>query len=727
MPSRTARANSATSPAHGPPRDFTEFCATWEAIIKRYPEITTYEFWNEPWIFGWTWAADAVEYRKLQKQFCEMALKANPKLRLLVGNSSMFCEDHIEAYPDSWKGLVHGTTHHPYCGAGHPTMRIGGQMRSLDHGLLVTKRMELPFYYLTEGGSEFRDKVGSVGDERNNPQNARKVAHYHLRSALAGCYQSNVQWDIGYGPAWTLPNTVYAVMTNLLEDRPCLADIWPQQELIYGAVFANPRFADAAVRALPRAGELSVRWTVPVPKERAEDATKVAVIQSMTGQGNDRIDTGGTLTIADANGLRALDATGRAIPAQGGKLVLPFGEWPVYVLSEKLSVAELRQRIADAAIAQVTAVNVSACSLLQPADQAQPLRVRVENQINRELKGTVTVTPIGGGAAVSAPFTAAAGRLVDVEVPWKGVKVRTDNQYGVTVTVKTAAGEVQREQVLAAARFVKLSPTVDGELTDWDTVTPVLIDSDRLKGGLDLTRYLLNPNLEKPTGDDTGKRVLARLWTAWDDANVYVALAVNEDNLVNHAGEPSKKGKAELPYRVGMPDGLDHIRYTGDSLMLAFGFRDRVPGWGRQMDDPWAWKGHFHDSDYHYVAHASTDGPQLIRLWGADTPRRTAYQTAKEPWVGPVEGAKLVIKRDETAKLSIYEMAIPRAELKLFDPAAGSLRFAFQVVTDEAVNGSNVLRWAESAGVFDHWWNSGSFSPSWEENLPCQTYFGIDR
>ena len=33
-------------------------------------------------------------------------------------------------------------------------------------------------------------------------------------------------------------------------------------------------------------------------------------------------------------------------------------------------------------------------------------------------------------------------------------------------------------------------------------------------------------------------------------------------------GQPVKKGKAELPYRAGMPDGLDHIRYTGDALML---------------------------------------------------------------------------------------------------------------------------------------------------------------
>jgi hypothetical protein len=709
---------------HGPPRDFAEFCATWEVILRRYPELTTYEFWNEPWIFGWTWAADAAEYRKLQKQWCQMALRVNPKLRLIAGNSSMFCEDHLEAWPDCWQGLLQGTSHHPYCGAGHATMRVGGQGRSMDHGMVVTRRMGLPFYYLTEGGTEYRDPA-SLGDERNNGQNARKLVHYHLRAALTGCYQANVQWDIGYGPAWTLPNTLYAVMTSFLEDRPCLADIWPRQELLWGGVFANPAAADDAVRALPRAAELQARWHVPIPPERAADTTKVAVVQALTGASNEQLDQGGTLTIAEAADLRAFDATGRPIAPRDGRLVLPLGEWPVYVTTDTLSVVELRQRVGQGAIARVTPVNVYAGSLEQPADRAQTLRVRVENQLNRDLTGRVRVAP-AGGADRAAAFSAPAGALVEVAVPWPGVASRPDNQYGVTVTVETPAGNVERQQVLAAARFVKRTVTVDGDLRHWDGVAPVLLDSDRLKGGVDLTQYLLNPNLARPDQVTAGNRVVARLWSAYDDANVYLALAINQNQLVNHAGEPARRGKVELPYREGTPEGLDHVRNTGDSVMFAFGFRDRVPGYGRQMDDPWAWKGHFHDTDYQYVAHPSTDGPKLIRLWGADTPRRTAYQTTREPWVTAVEGAKIAIVRDEADKLSIYEMSLPRRELQLFDPAAGRLRFGFQVITSAPVNGSNVLRWAEAAGVFDHWYGSGSFSPSWEETLPCQTFFGIE-
>lgn len=142
---------------HGPPRDNSEFGATWERILRRYPQISTVEFWNEPWIFGWTWAGTPQQYRDLQTQWTRMMRRVNPRLRLLAGNSSMFTEDHIEAYPASWRGLIDSTTHHPYSGAGDFSMRSGAQGRTIDHGEIVTRRMGLPFYYLTEGGTEWKD------------------------------------------------------------------------------------------------------------------------------------------------------------------------------------------------------------------------------------------------------------------------------------------------------------------------------------------------------------------------------------------------------------------------------------------------------------------------------------------------------------------------------------------------------------------------------------------
>jgi hypothetical protein len=98
---------------YGPPADYQRFIRTWEAILRHYPELTTMEFWNEPWIFGWTWAATPGEYRRLQKQFCQMALKLNPRYRIVAGNSTMFVADNIEPDPACWRGLLQGISHHP--------------------------------------------------------------------------------------------------------------------------------------------------------------------------------------------------------------------------------------------------------------------------------------------------------------------------------------------------------------------------------------------------------------------------------------------------------------------------------------------------------------------------------------------------------------------------------------------------------------------------------------
>ena len=118
---------------YGPPADYDRFVNTWAAILRHYPELTTSEFWNEPWIFGWSWAAPPADYRRLQKQFCEMALEVNPHYRIVAGNSTMFAADNIEPDPACWQGLLAGISHHPYCrSTGEASYRAGDHFRSID-------------------------------------------------------------------------------------------------------------------------------------------------------------------------------------------------------------------------------------------------------------------------------------------------------------------------------------------------------------------------------------------------------------------------------------------------------------------------------------------------------------------------------------------------------------------------------------------------------------------
>ena len=709
----------------GPPRDAEEFSATWETILRRYPDVTLYEFWNEPWIFGWTFAGTGEEYRVLQTSWAKMARRVNPKAKVLVGNSSMFTRDHIEPYPDCWKGLVDGTTHHPYCrGTGQSSYRGGDAFRTIDDGALVNRRMGLPYYCITEGGTAFE----VPGRRYDNPENAMKVVHWFVQSALVGAYTGDAQWDIGYGPAWTGANTTLGVLSHFTEDRPIVADIWPAHELIWGGIFANSKHVTDAVRALPRAAELNSRWNVPVPESRQNDPTKVAVIWSYTGASNKQLDDQGELTIANADGLRAFDWMGCPIAVTGKELRLPFNARPVYILTDDLSVVELRNRIATAAISKVTAVNLYPLSLTLTGDQSQKLQVRLENQVNREITGTLALTVDGSKHSTQTRFTIPAGQLAEVAIPWVPVHASENNQYAATLTAEVEGfGRATVRQIVSHAAFAKRTIVMNGNLDPWKGIQPVLLDSRALEPGIDLTQYLLNPQLKRDSSTSNDKRIVARVYTAYDDANVYLAASIDEPELKNSAGENAVRngGKAILPYKQGEPDGLDHVTTLGDAVQFVFGMRDRVPTSGRQINDPMAWKGYFSDTDYSYVAHVSTTGDKLIRLWGDDTSRRDAYQCDKVPGVGPVAGAKVRITRDAKAGTTLYELAIPRTELRLFDPSAGRLRFGFLIHNNEGIGENSTLNWADAAGVFDHWYNPGSFTPTWMYRRANQTFFGI--
>ncbi len=697
----------------GPPADFNAFVEYWRGHIAQFPEIKVWEFWNEPWIFEWTWADTPSEYRRLQRLWSQMALGVQPRMRIIAGNSWMFVQDHIEPYPYAWRGLLAGTTHHPYSSTAALTFRSGDSQRSIDAGGLINQRMGLERYYITEGGTNVgtRTHGGSVAHHStpSNIVNARKLVKLFVTTALTGAFQGNAQWGLGYGPEWTQSNASFAVMTHLLEDRPIVADIWPRQSLLRGAIFASSRHVTGEVRALPRAGELGARWSITVPEQRADDTTKVAVVWSWTGPNNDRIDTNGTLTVSEPQDLRAFDLFGRAIPPQAdGSLVVPFNQNPVYLVSDALSVVQLHERIATATIRDVTPVTLYAMPLRDPADRPQMLTVRVDNQMNVAVQGMLRLA-VPGHDMVQVPYRAEAAELVDVQVPWPGVEASARNQYGIAVQVEveTAAGLklplVDHSQVIQVARLYRRTINIDGKLEDWHGITPITITGRKQ---IDLTRYLLNPHLDPPKldGDEQGD---LRVYSAYDDDYLY--FAVEGLGKATKVGDTAVEG---LPWKRGDTTGLNFPQYQADTVHLAFGFRDRVPGYGRQMNDPWAWKGHFYDTDYHYLAYPTKDaGDLLVRQWGPDTDRRTAYQISEVPHVQPVPLSRIVITD------GLWEIAIPRAEVAMFDPQRGAVRLGL------IVGGRN---WSDTAGVFDYWRCSGSFQPAWDFRTPAQTYFGID-
>jgi hypothetical protein len=774
---------------YGPPGDKDRFINTWKTILKHYPEITTFEFWNEPWIFGWTWASTPDVYRDLQRDWCKMALAINPHYRLLAGNSVAFVRDELEPFPDSWEGLIDGITNHPYAdGVVERNFRSGDVFRPIDETRLTARDLGLPYAYLTEGGTAYKSSAFDPEPYDNN-ENAQKLVQYYVFTALAGLFMGNAQIEIGYGPGWTRSNTAFAVLTHFLEDRVPLVDIWPRQELIWGGIFANHKFATKAIESLPRGSELKARWKVSVPPERDQDETKVAVIWGLTGRSAQWLDSHGELVIADASDLHAYNMMGEEIAPSGGRLILPLSANPVYVTSDFLDLLTFRDRIQHACIRRLTPINFYPFSLPAPADEEQDLTVRMQNQVNRRLSGTLFLRARGTTKVNSVRFSIGPGELADIPIRWPSVPVRADNRYPVRITAyldnaercdadsagtmerclaceadsvgtaerclaceadsagtaerclpsprnnpehETNAGDsfppISQEQTIAVARFEKRTIHLTGKISDWSDLTPVTVDSSWLQQGVTGAASLQNPNQE--TKPDQDGNISGDVYTAYDDDSVYIGAAVHEDDFHCSAGLPfaatTENGTVILPYLQGVPNGLHFATECGSVFQFSFGFRDRVPNAGRQIDDPWAWKGVFYDTDYSYVAHFSAQGAQLIRVWGPDTGRRNGYQTESVPEIGPIPGALILISRNDKTKLTLYEIKIPRRQLALFDPDSGRCRFGFVIYSGELNNGVQ-LAWSDVAGVFDYWKTPGSFPPTWRSHRACQTFFGIER
>jgi hypothetical protein len=724
---------------YGPPNDNERFIRTWEIILKHYPELTTIEFWNEPWTFGWTWAATPEAYRRLQTDWCKMALSLDPHYRLLAGSSVPFVRDELEPFPDSWDGLLQGITHHPYTdGALQENFRSGDVFRAIDETGIAARDLGLRYAYLTEGGTSYRTpKPSNPNEPYNNIENAQKIVQYYVVAALAGLFMGNAQEGIGYGPGWTKSNTALAVLTHFLEDKVPLIDLWPRQELLWGGIFANRKFANQAIKALPRGPELSARWGVKVPTERDADDTKVAVLWGLTGPSGEHLDSGGEIVIADASGLQAYDLTGREIPSSDGKLILPLSPNPVYITTDQLDVLALRDRIQGALIRNLTPLNFYGLSLQAPASEKQDLTVRLQNQINRRLTGTLLLSAAGTDKTASTHFEVDPGELVEVSLQWPTLPSQSNNQYQINLTANFDNDEenqnfppVTRKQSLAVARFDKRTVHFTGSLADWAGLTPVTVDSNLLQQPGSAAGSLLNPNATPQPNVARSKRITGQIYTAYDDDFVYLGAAVHEDRFQCTAGQPFISTWANvttvLPYLQGEPAGLRHVTDCGSVFQFSFGFRDRVPYMGRQINDPWAWKGTFFDADCSYVANTSTTGDQLTRIWGPDTGRRNGYQTESVPGIGPVPGADVKITRDEVSKITLYEIAIPRQQLALFDPESGQCRFGFILYNSELPYGTD-LSWSGAAGVFDYWQTPGSFPPTWKNHLACQTFFGIEQ
>jgi len=529
-----------------------------------------------------------------------------------------------------------------YTGAGGEatSLRSGAYRRSVDYGIQMARRM----------GVE-RAAVVTAAEEpgaRSPQQAAWKLVTRQVTAMAAGAQR--VFFECGRGlPTPRSSAAVYAWMAYLLGDARYEGDAWDDVPLLNGHVFSGPQ-------------------------------QQAAVVWSWVG-GEDGPCDRGVLVFDDGLGLEATDVVGHPVGIwKGRRLVVPFSEAPVYVISTELSAREMRDRLRKTEIIGIA-----------------PGTVRVESLIRGEVPGKTRITlwvqshrpeRVAGQAGLLLPdgwTTRDAKRRFDLE-PGQAGEVSFECEapadagrgpYPVEAVVSLDEEFVRHRQEVWRAQTPKRTIDVGFGLSDWDGIDPVI--------------------LEGPDG-----QVWAEVRTAWDETFFYVSASVRRQRESFRGGP---------------------FAFSGDAVQLAWG------GQGRADDDfghparGWALpEGAFRDTFHLMALTFGPDGAQVVRLRRPGVVLRTHMPGNQDPWYGPVEGAVVDIARDHAIKHTLYEAAIPWDALAGI-PKGKDRIFRFGVRIGNG--GGPPLVWAREAGVPAFLSNPCSYLPLSEPTLPCQTWWGM--
>lgn len=415
---------------------------------------------------------------------------------------------------------------------------------------------------------------------------------------------------------------------------------------------------------------------------------------------------GGTIEIDNADGaLQFFDGSGNEFHQGEKKVTLPLNLLPAYVRSAK-GPALVAERVRKGVIKDKYPAEILPRDFTRRVtDKEVTLEVDVANRLNRPITGTLTVkAPAGFALKGNNPkVTLAAGEKKRLSFSFTKVKKDPANQYPFAFTFATDAGTCKYDEVLNATVAVKTTPTIDGDLKDWQNVPGIVMVGEQK--GIDPDELARKPWLRLHK-EAPGNALLAEVKLAWDENNLYVAAQVRDttpqENKVRMEGrdedayfhsaasdqeEPWKSWLAEaapgesfaqVPY-IYKKKPYDNS-YTGDQLQLAF---DTTPGWHDLKPVTDVPEG-FHvvpDTDYEFSAYLCADGKsELWNLLGPGIPRihDWPHQPKGKVTTNPTPGSKHVVRQNKDTRT--YEIAIPKAAMKeLLLKAGTTFDFTFYI------------------------------------------------
>lgn len=429
----------------------------------------------------------------------------------------------------------------------------------------------------------------------------------------------------------------------------------------------------------------------------------------------------------------------------GEALRIPLTEDPYYLVSSK-GYEHLRD------VLKGMQVDYSGCPFeatmkdLAALPETKPtVEVTVENGINRELDAVVKLTPPAGWKLESETATLKNMKPGDLRTivfqVVEGVRNRM-NSYPFKLEVTRADGNGEAlvlEEDLHATVIRKGTPTIDGNLSDWEDAVPVYLYGGKMEEDIAKKLFFMTAEGEKEKLDQTD--VACRFAAQWDDEYFYISAEVNDPS--ENYSVSMEKGIHTLTHDAPLDYlywhfSLPGFRQKNDSLKIAF---DVIPH--GQKPDAWIppsaqqyldtrfveigpdYEIDFFPAKANQLVHSYQDVlarhkayiknppnkkyrrgripfekpelefvgegfPEVWRRRAPGVPSHCNYPFSPK-WPkdqGVVKDAQFVFKRTDNGW--IYEAAIPWSELRMVHPAPGkTVNFAFFVNND----GRTVLDW----------------------------------
>lgn len=463
------------------------------------------------------------------------------------------------------------------------------------------------------------------------------------------------------------------------------------------------------------------------------------------GQGDaffPEITSDGTLLISDPQHLLSLfDIEGNQVELHAdGVLRVPLTEEPYYLRSQRGY--DHLHAVLTAATAEFagTGTQLAVLDLTRPLDQHPPLRVIVGNRLRRQDTVTVRVEVPPGWQLEPAEqrVDLAAGETRELAFTVVAATPDARNRYPVRLVADGLGGRQTCEDTVSVCVFRRGTPTLDGDLDDWQRLgaIPVLLDDGKTE--ITAAEQLWFPMYDTAGGEVPGR--VGRFAGLWDDDYFYVMADITDPEPHSAPSEGSIRHlvHADHPY-LYWGNTMPLFRGAqGDSLRLAFDVHPvvdkRVPGVGpehlqhldqryhmlhpdyeidlavtraNRLVEPYASVRDRHlarlaeGSDPAYrqdwppfenpqLEHIGEVIPLMWRFMAPGVPLHNAYPYAKprERDQGPVAGGRVVITR--TAHGWRYEAAIPWRELAEVPHTPGAdVGFAWFAVD----NGRRILDW----------------------------------